>query len=406
MNGLIKKIDYENKVITISVDDIRLKDDIKYSFRDIDDMGNLEDKLLVKLGKVKFKNGKVEFKDIEFNEFKIDDIIVNGIIGSGDNGVVYHGYDTFFERNVAIKVWIPNYRNGKRKSNKTRFREEVKKMANINQQSVTTIHKRDRIFNFDLVVMELVNGMTLKKWISSYKPSFYDRCKVIRALFLEIEKLHKDGIHHGDLHLENIMINSLSGMIDKDETSSLVHIIDFGTSIFSGKINSNKRECKLMMETFDEIIYEIKHYKLLDLYRDSISSEMVTKIYRCVVNVLYLLNLNTMSYQAIVDACMLITLLPIYNIESISNLIGKKLKKDGIYGSEIYIEYMCNYIYSMYIFYRMDIDELKNITINEAYNNIKNEFYNNINKIGFESVLESLNEIDDFKGVLNGEYIK
>ena len=113
-----------------------------------------------------------------------------------------------------------------------------------------------------------------------------------------------------------------------------------------------------------------------------------------------------MSYQAIVDACMLITLLPIYNIESISNLIGKKLKKDGIYGSEIYIEYMCNYIYSMYIFYRMDIDELKNITINEAYNNIKNEFYNNINKIGFESVLESLNEIDDFKGVLNGEYIK
>lgn len=401
MNGLIKKIDYENKVITISVDDTRIKDDVKYSFENLDDMNNIENKLLVYLDKVSFKNGKVEFKDIRFDEFKIDDIIVNGIIGSGDNGVVYQGYDTFFERNVALKVWLPNYRDGKKKSNKTRFKEEVKKMANINQQSVTTIYKRDKIFSFDLVIMELVNGITLKKWLSSYKPNFSSRCKVIRDLFLEIEKLHKDGIHHGDLHLENIMINSRFGRIDNDETSNLVHIIDFGTSIFSGKIDSNKRECKLMMETFDKIIYEIEKNKLLDLDTDSLSSEMITKIYRGVVNVLCLLNLNTMSHQAIVDVCMLITLLPVYNINYISNMIAEKLKKDGGYGEEIYINHMSDYIYNIYRLYRMDTDELKNITIGEAYNNIKNEFYININKSGFESVLEVLYTVDDFESVLN-----
>ncbi len=406
MNGLIKKIDYENKIITISVDDIRITDDVKYSFENIDDINNIEDKLLVYLDNVKFKNGKLEFKNIKFYEFRIDDIVVNRIIGSGDNGVVYQGYDSFFERNVAIKVWLPNYKNGKKKSNKTRFREEVKKMANINQQSVTTIHKRDRIFSFDLVVMELVNGMTLKKWLNSYKPNFSDRCTIIRALFIEIESLHRDGIHHGDLHLENIMINSRNGMINNNETSNLVHIIDFGTSIFSGKIDSNIRERKLMIETFDEIIYEVKKYNLLDLDENSLSSEMITKIYRCVVNVLYLLKLNTMTHQAIVDICMLITLLPVYNLEYINDIIEEKLKKNDAYELETYIEYLADYLYNMYSFYRMDIDELENITFIEAYNNVKNEFYININKIGFESLLEALNRIDDFESILNGDYIK
>ena len=113
MKGLIKKFDYKTKTITIAVDDVRIKDDIEYVFEHIDEMNAIDNKFLVYLDKITFKNGKVEFKNIRFDEFKIDDIIVNSIIGNGDNGVVYQGYDTFFERNVAIKVWLPNFKNGK-----------------------------------------------------------------------------------------------------------------------------------------------------------------------------------------------------------------------------------------------------------------------------------------------------
>ena len=400
MKGLIKKFDYKTKTITIAVDDVRIKDDIEYVFEHIDEMNAIDNKFLVYLDKITFKNGKVEFKNIRFDEFKIDDIIVNSIIGNGDNGVVYQGYDTFFERNVAIKVWLPNFKNGKKKSNKTRFKEEVKKMANINQQSVTTIHKRDKIFSFDLVIMELINGITLKKWLS-YKPNFYDRCIVIRALFLEIEKLHQDGIHHGDLHLENIMVDSVRGMLNKNKKSNLIYIIDFGTSIFSGKNNSNERECKLMIDTFNEIIHEIKEYNILDLDKNSSSSEMIIKIYRGIINLLSLLKLESMSHQAIVDISMLTTVLPVYNLKSLSNLIENKLKSDENYSIEDFKVYLANYLFYMSDIFDIDINEIKNITIGEAYDKYKNVFNNKLKEKGYKEILEILNQVNDFETVLN-----
>lgn len=57
MKGLIKKFDYKTKTITIAVDDVRIKDDIEYVFEHIDEMNAIDNKFLVYLDKITFKNG-------------------------------------------------------------------------------------------------------------------------------------------------------------------------------------------------------------------------------------------------------------------------------------------------------------------------------------------------------------
>ena len=156
-----------------------------------------------------------------------------------------------------------------------------------------------------------------------------------------------------------------------------------------------------MIDTFNEIIHEIKEYNILDLDKNSLSSEMIIKIYRGIINLLSLLKLESMSHQAIVDISMLTTVLPVYNLKSLSNLIENKLKSDENYSIEDFKVYLANYLFYMSDIFDIDINEIKNITIGEAYDKYKNVFNNKLKEKGYKEILEILNQVNDFETVLN-----
>lgn len=398
MKGLVKQINFKEKYITIVVDDPNIIEDIKYKFDRLEDMKRIESNFIVDIKELSIRNGKSKINNIKFNKFIIDDIVVTKILGNGDNGIVYRGYDNFFDRDVAIKVWIPNFKKGKKKSNKTRFKEEVKKMANISQQSVTTIYKRDKILNFDLVVMELVEGVTLDEWLDK-KHTLYKRSIIARELFLEIEKLHDKEIHHGDLHPFNIMIDSINGIIEDSKNVTKVHIIDFGTSIFSGKINSTERESKLMIETFNRIVPEIENNYLIEVDTKQISPNIITRIYRSALNIIWLLEPEKICHQAMVDISMMTALLPFFNIDSIFNLMSEKLENDCDFQEGDFYEFFIGYLCDISRVLEIEFD-INNITAEELYKIYRKEFELYIRNNQEQRIFELLYKFDDYKDIL------
>lgn len=180
-------------------------------------------------------------------------------IGHGANGFVLKGYDSSFDRTVAIKFWLPYRDNTLPDYNK--YNNEIKKIAQFTSNKIVTIYDTGEIENdYYYATYEFIQGESLRKWLHS-KPDFSLRCIVLEQIYYEMEKIHKSGIYHGDLHQENILITS----------SCDVKIIDFGTSFHSGQEESQKRETRLLLDTGLSILEEDNKNNFLDkdCFKDS-----------------------------------------------------------------------------------------------------------------------------------------
>jgi serine/threonine protein kinase len=175
-------------------------------------------------------------------------------IGVGRNGIVLKGKDCTLGRTVAIKFWLPRYKNDTiPDSNK--FYNEIQKLAQLNSDKIVKIYSANVIDdNYFYAVYEFVQGETLEKWLKKGQ-SFELRCFILEQLYYEMRNVHKMGIYHGDFHDKNILI----------ESDFSTKIIDFGTSFFANKKeDSHKREARLLLNTGLSILkpeYEI--YTLL-----------------------------------------------------------------------------------------------------------------------------------------------
>jgi len=372
MEGIIKSIDYENLIVEIVSSDVQ--DAVYFKFNTFEELKLHEEDLLVNFS-IEKQMKKIFAKNINFTKLIIDDITVNEILGSGANAVVYKGFDNFFERNVAIKVWIPNYKNGNKKSNKTRFKEEVKKMANINEMAVTTLYNKGEICSFNLVVMELVEGITLKKWLSKH-PNFYKRYTVLRKILETIESVHKQDVFHGDLHDSNILISEKCEL-EKEEL--VVNIIDFGTSVFSGQNNSHARESRLLAHTCIKLIPEIKELKLLTISNfDILPPKLVPLITRSAAQVIVIERNHYIAEPAVVDLALLVTIFPFFSIRSIEEIIEKYSEKTKLkVNKKVFQNELINNIYNIYAMLSSEQERLpKKITIAEAYKLLQKKITN------------------------------
>ncbi len=135
-------------------------------------------------------------------------------VGEGGMGVVYKAQDTKLDRTVALKFLPPHLSASEQ--DKARFVQEAKAAATLNHPNVCTIHDilehEGRIF----IVMEFVEGQTLRERFSSI-----NQHKAIDIGIQVAEGLsaaHEKGIVHRDIKPENIMIR-------KD---GIAQIMDFG----------------------------------------------------------------------------------------------------------------------------------------------------------------------------------
>jgi eukaryotic-like serine/threonine-protein kinase len=135
-------------------------------------------------------------------------------LGEGGMGVVYKAQDTKLDRFVALK-FLPAHLAAS-EEDKARFIQEAKSASALNHPNVCTIHDIEEHDGQLFIVMEFVDGKSLKEKKENLSE------KQILDIGIQVSEgmaaAHEKGIVHRDIKPENIMIR-------KD---GIVQIMDFG----------------------------------------------------------------------------------------------------------------------------------------------------------------------------------
>src|ERR1041385_2184240 len=135
-------------------------------------------------------------------------------LGEGGMGVVYKAEDTKLKRTIALKFLPPELAASAQ--DKARFVQEAQAASALNHPNVCTIHDIQDHDGTMFIVMEFVDGQTLRERKDSI--SFKQALDIGIQIAEGLAAAHEKGIVHRDLKPENIMLR-------KD---GIAQIMDFG----------------------------------------------------------------------------------------------------------------------------------------------------------------------------------
>jgi eukaryotic-like serine/threonine-protein kinase len=143
-------------------------------------------------------------------------------LGEGGMGVVYKATDTRLDRLVALK-FLPSHLSAS-EDDKARFIQEAKAASALNHPNVCTIHDIQDHDGQMFIVMEFVDGQTLRDEARSPTISLKSAIDIGIQIADGLAAAHEKGIVHRDIKPENIMVR-------KD---GIVQIMDFGLAKLQG----------------------------------------------------------------------------------------------------------------------------------------------------------------------------
>lgn len=147
-------------------------------------------------------------------------------IGEGGNAEVYTWDNDPFLKNICYKKIKPNPQilwND--------LEKEFDAQERIHEIGVRVPHPylvfRNKITREEYFLMERIPGHTLAELINKNieLPESFNLDEFMKKVYVELEKMHKSGIFHRDLHTKNIMITPEGNPV----------IIDFGTAYVSSE---------------------------------------------------------------------------------------------------------------------------------------------------------------------------
>jgi serine/threonine protein kinase/tetratricopeptide (TPR) repeat protein len=152
-------------------------------------------------------------------------------LGEGGMGVVYTAQDTTLDRRVALKFLPVGVKD--QSLEKARFLQEARAAATLNHPNICTIHEIGDVGGEQFIVMELVDGKTLRQLspVRDVKTAVSYAIQIGEGL----QEAHRQGIIHRDIKADNIMLNS----------RNQIKVMDFGLAKLRGSVNLTRSSSTL-----------------------------------------------------------------------------------------------------------------------------------------------------------------
>ena len=145
------------------------------------------------------------------------------VLGRGAMGVVYHAHDPLLDRDVALKVMLPQ--TAADPDQKARFEREARAAAKIVHRNVLTVF--DLGYHQDgspYIAMEMLKGKDLLQTMREDAPLPLDqKLNVVVQLLDGLAHAHEAGVVHRDIKPANVFLVS----------DGTVKIMDFGVARFT-----------------------------------------------------------------------------------------------------------------------------------------------------------------------------
>ena len=141
---------------------------------------------------------------------------IDRLIGAGGMGQVYRAHDPRIARDVAIKVLPPAYAADADRLR--RFEQEARASGALSHPNVLTLYDVGTSEGRPYLVMELLEGETLRDRLEQGAMPPVRACETAAAIANGLAAAHAKGIVHRDLKPENVMVTR----------DGRVKVLDFG----------------------------------------------------------------------------------------------------------------------------------------------------------------------------------
>ncbi|MTD53609.1 Stk1 family PASTA domain-containing Ser/Thr kinase [Amycolatopsis pithecellobii] len=147
---------------------------------------------------------------------------VDSPIARGGMSSVYRGADTRLDRPVAIKIMDPRFADDR--SFVERFEREARSAAKLHHPNVVTVHDQGVDENHVFLVMELVDGGTLRDLLEERgRLDVPLTLTIAEQILAALAAAHNAGLVHRDVKPENVLIGRTG-----TPPTGVVKVADFG----------------------------------------------------------------------------------------------------------------------------------------------------------------------------------
>ncbi|WP_433749618.1 Stk1 family PASTA domain-containing Ser/Thr kinase [Falsibacillus pallidus] len=128
------------------------------------------------------------------------------MIGGGGMANVYLARDIILDRDVAVKILRLDFANEEEFIR--RFQREAQAATSIVHPNIVSIYDVGEEDDIYYIVMEYVEGMTLKQYIAQNYPISIEKCMdIMKQLTSAITHAHQNHIVHRDIKPQNILVD-------------------------------------------------------------------------------------------------------------------------------------------------------------------------------------------------------
>jgi hypothetical protein len=156
--------------------------------------------------------------------------VIKQVLGRGGMGMVVAAFDPLLDRQVAIKVVSASADGDQLREFEARLAREAQVLAKFRHANVVAVHEAGRDGDRLYMVMDLVEGQTLRAWLVAQRPSWHEAIAMVAQAGAGLSALHAAGVIHRDIKPDNIMV----------DTSGKAIVVDLGLAHRTGTENKSQ----------------------------------------------------------------------------------------------------------------------------------------------------------------------